>query len=48
MAAMAMARPQSDYVNQWLASRVSGAEVTLQCPSTRPPADACDPLLPND
>lgn len=39
---------QSDYVNQWLASQASGAEVTLKCPSSRPPADDCDPLLPND
>jgi hypothetical protein len=39
---------QSDYVNQWLASKVSGAEVTLECPSRKPPADGCDLLLPND
>lgn len=39
---------QSDYVNQWLASKASGAEATLECPSSKPPADACDPLLPND
>jgi alpha-beta hydrolase superfamily lysophospholipase len=39
---------QSDYVNQWLASKVSGAEVTLECPSSKPPSEACDLLLPND
>jgi hypothetical protein len=39
---------QSEYVNQWLASRVSGAEVTLECPSTQVPKDGCDPLLPNE
>jgi hypothetical protein len=39
---------QSDYVNQWLASKVSDAEVTLECPSSKPPSDACDGLLPND
>jgi hypothetical protein len=39
---------QSDYVNQWLAAKVSGDAVTLECPSTTPPADGCDFLLPND
>ena len=39
---------QSDYVNQWLGSRVSGDEVTLECPSTAVPKDGCDGLLPND
>lgn len=39
---------QSDYVNQWLASKVSGEDVTLECPSNEPPSDACDALLPND
>lgn len=39
---------QSDYVNQWLTSKVTGAEVTLECPSATAPKDGCDPLLPND
>jgi hypothetical protein len=39
---------QSGYVNQWLASKVSGAEVALECPSTSVPKVGCDTLLPNE
>jgi len=40
---------QSDYVNEWLASKSNGSAVTSSCPSDEEPADlACDPLLPND
>ncbi len=39
---------QSDYVRQWIENKAFGREITLRCPMTSDPADACDPLLPND
>jgi hypothetical protein len=40
---------QSDYVNEWLANKATGAAITTSCPSNEEPAGlACDPLLPND
>jgi hypothetical protein len=39
---------QSQFVNEWLANKASGAAMTTACPSTTPPDDSCDALNPND